>query len=291
MVKVDYNKLWQQSLASISHRYVKSKKHQRWFDTWFGDVKLEQYDPSAHILHLQVPSKYVYEYLETHGRKILHEAVKEQFPDAGQISYRILPPAIPYERISEILKQQQGGGWRINGHIHFDNARKRLEEGLQAELGDKPMRWVDGYSDIVKFLDDNDNRGLLIVGTPGLGKSLISQKVIPTLLYDGVHSIPCVSAMDLHRRLDELKRERIVVIDDLGKEPRKYYGDVDNSFLELCTHAEETGQILIITTNLATFPTTYPGFTSSIQERYGDAVMSRLQAITHVAILVGEDLR
>ena len=287
------NKLWQQCLQYIYDKNVKTETYKRWFNTWFGDISLERYDEQSHTIFVRVPSKYVYECLETYARKTFYEALLATFKGLRDIKYRI-PPSVPsFDEASVRMQPQSGGVELIANHIHIDNAHERFEEGLRNALKkkNKEMQWQKGYDKIVKFLDDNDNRGLLVVGTPGLGKSLICQKVIPTLLCDGKRPIPCVSAMKLKERLEELKEERIVVIDDLGKEPRKNYGDVDNSFLELCTNAEETGQILIITTNLSTFPTKYTCYPDSILNRYGEAVISRLQAITHVAIIEGEDMR
>lgn len=287
------NKLWQQCLQYIYDKNVKSEKYKRWFNTWFGDISLERYDEQSHTIFVRVPSKYVYECLETYARKIFYEALLATFDGLQNIKYRILPPVPSFDEIATRLQQQTGGVGDAANHIRVDDARKRFEDGLRFVLKkkNKEMQWLKGYDKIVKFVEDNDSRGLLVVGTPGLGKSLICQKVLPVLLYDGKHPIPCVSAMKIKDRLEELKKERIVVIDDLGKEPRKNYGDADNSFLELCTNAEETGQILIITTNLSTFPTKCAGYPDSILNRYGEAVISRLQAITHVAILEGEDMR
>ncbi len=287
------NKRWKLCLDYIYDKNVKTETRKRWFRTWFGDISLERYDEQSHTIIVRVPSKYVYECLETYARKTFYEALLATFEGVQRIQYRILPPAPSFEEMASRLQQQLGGvGWVAN-HIHVDGARKRFEEGLRSVLKKKgkEMQWLKGYDRIVRFLDDNDNRGLLVVGTPGLGKSLVCQKVIPAILYDGKHPISCVSAMKLKDRLEELKKERIVVIDDLGKEPRRYYGDVDNSFLELCANAEETGQILIITTNLSTFPIKRACYPDSILNRYGEAVISRLQAITHVAIVEGEDMR
>lgn len=287
----EHARLWKRCLQYIYDENVKTEAHKRWFNTWFGDISLERYDEQSHTVLVRVPSKYVYECLETYARKPFYEALRATFKGIEEIKYRILPPAPVFE---QVRAQQPNGAGRVNSHIHIDEAHKRFEECLQSALRtkNKEMQWREGYDRIVRFLDDNDNRGLLVVGTPGLGKSLICQKVIPALLHDGVHAIPCVSAMELSKRLEELKKERVVVIDDLGKEPRKrYYGEIDNSFLELCTNAEETGQILIITTNLSTFPTRHACYPDSILKRYGEAVISRLQAITHVAIIEGEDMR
>ena len=82
-----------------------------------------------------------------------------------------------------------------------------------------------------------------------------------------------------------------MIIDDLGKEPRRQYGNVDNSFFELCNNAERTGHLLIITTKLSTTPSDRALYPESIQERYGAEVLDRLKSITRMVRLEGESLR
>lgn len=285
----NYARLWQQCLQTIREKY--GEKYNHWYDVWFGGMQFERYDAETRQLVIQVPSKYVYEYMETHMVQPLREALSLTFKEPVTLSYRIMPPVPSFADMAAYLQRQSGGVGHNSRHIHIDNARQRVEEGLRHFLKDKPMQWIEGYDDVVRWLDDNDDRGLLVVGTPGLGKSLICQKVLPVLLSDGVRPIPCVSATELHKRLEELKQERIVIIDDLGKEPRKHYGEVDRSFLELCDNAERTGAILVITTNLSTTPVDDPAYPDSILNRYGEAVISRLKAIAHVAAFHGSDMR
>ena len=289
--KPNYAALWQQCLNYIRYRYAKGEKNDHWFNVWYGDVKFESYDADKHQLRISVPSKYVYEYLETYQLKTLSEALQATFHEQVVLTYRIAPQTPSFADMAAYLQRQSGGVGHGSNHIHIDNARERLEEGLRYYLKDKPMKWLDGYDKVVKFLDDNDNRGLLVVGAPGLGKSLICCKILPILLSNGIKEPKVVRATELNKRLEELKQERVVIIDDLGKEPRKHYGDIDQSFYELCDNAERTGAISIITTNLSTTPTDDPHYQDSIENRYGDAVISRLQAITHVAIIEGESLR
>lgn len=289
--KKNYPQLWQQCLATIRNQYPKGEKYDHWFSVWFGDVALDAYDPDKKQLRLRVPSRYVYEFLDSYMLKPLRAALQSTFGEQVALTYRIMPQAPSFADMAAYLQCQSGGGARRDNRIHLDNAKERLEDGLRYFLKDKPMEWVNGYEDVVKFLTDNDRRGLLIVGTPGLGKSLIACRILPVLLANGVKTPPVVRATDLRKRLEELKRERVVIIDDLGKEPRKHYGDTDQSFYELCDNSERTGAILIITTNLATTPTDDPRYSDDIETRYGEAVLSRLNAITHVAVFEGNGLR
>jgi DNA replication protein DnaC len=107
--------------------------------------------------------------------------------------------------------------------------------------------------------------------------------------------IPVVMAKEIRTRLDELKRARVVVIDDLGKEPRKHYGETDNSFLDLCEASVQGGPLLIISTCLSTSPVSNPLFSplfpDSIEHRYGAEVLDRLKAIVTTAVCYEASVR
>lgn len=283
----DYSKLWKDCLAMIREKYGDKFRH--WFDVWFGDVRFESYDPDTHVLLIQVPSKYVYEYLEMNGAKDIRWATHEVFKDSITFKYRILREPT-FAEVATYLQQQGYDSRKDPYHIRIDNARKRMEDGLHYFLKDQ-AQWLPGYDKIADWLADNKGRGLLCVGTTGRGKSLLCQQILPVILGNGGRPIASIAATDLKSRLDELLHEKIVIIDDLGKEPRKYFGNVDNSFFELCNNAERTGNLLIITTNLSTTPSDRAIYPESIQERYGAEVLDRLKSITRMVRLEGESLR
>lgn len=283
----DYNKLWEECLQMIREKY--GEKFSHWFDVWFGDVRFESYDADTHVLLIQVPSKYVYEYLEMNGAKDIRWATHEVFKDGITLKYRILREPT-FAEVATYLQQQGYDSRKDPYHIRIDNARKRMEDGLHYFLKDQ-AQWLPGYDKIADWLADNKGRGLLCVGTTGRGKSLLCQQILPVILGNGGRPIASIAATDLKSRLDELLHEKIVIIDDLGKEPRKYFGNVDNSFFELCNNAERTGNLLIITTNLSTTPSDRAIYPESIQERYGAEVLDRLKSITRMVRLEGESLR
>lgn len=283
----DYNKLWEECLRMIREKY--GDKFRNWYDVWYGDVRFESYDPDTHVLLIQVPSKYVYEYLEMNGAKDIRWATHEVFKDSITLKYRILREPT-FAEVATYLQQQGYDSRKDPYHIRIDNARKRMEDGLHYFLKDQ-AQWLPGYDKIADWLADNKGRGLLCVGTTGRGKSLLCQQILPVILGNGGRPIASIAATDLKSRLDELLHEKIVIIDDLGKEPRKYFGNVDNSFFELCNNAERTGNLLIITTNLSTTPSDRALYPDSIQERYGAEVLDRLKSITRMVRLEGESLR
>lgn len=295
---MEYKELWQKCLNMIRERYGEyEKEHEEYkgaYETWFSKVQFIDYTAEEHKLQLRLPSRYVYYFLETFGLKILQWAIISTFGKSTKLSYHI-QPEFSFAEIADNMRRR-GYNNRDFNHIKINNARQRMEEGLKYYVKNKPIEWFPGYDKIANWLMDNRGKGLLVVGTPGVGKSLICQKILPTILFGEFgREIKSVNATELHDRLAELKQESIVIIDDLGKEPTKHYGDKDQSFYELCNHAEQTGALLIITTNLATAPNqgeSLPlGYSDSIQHRYGIEVYSRLKAITRLARVEGKDMR
>jgi hypothetical protein len=86
------------------------------------------------------------------------------------------------------------------------------------------------------------------------------------------------------------------VVDDIGTEPavRNDFGERSSPFLNLCDAAEKRGNLLILTANLRTTRATDRKTGQpipSIEDRYGDLVLSRLRGITKVVMFQGQDMR
>ena len=189
----------------------------------------------------------------------------------------------------------------INEPLHFriDTCDPRWELWNAICLSVKGPKWIPAYNDVARWLADNDSRGLICVGTCGLGKSVICSQAIPYLF--GRHfeiDSKVVTAVEMNRRVDELLdycgRDRVIVVDDLGTESAETvtFGNRRKPFCELVDTAERTGTLLIITTNLRTtrdndVRRNYP----SIETRYGVPTLDRLRAITKVIKFSGKSMR
>lgn len=283
---------WKDCLRLIREN-IKSADADWVYDTWFAPVTVYGYDKTKNTLFLQVPSRYVYEYLEHYYIRLLSGAIRSVFGSGTKLNYRIVEPIVePKEKQSSGFLANQEPSKRLQ--LNIPDARRRMEEELRRVVGNS-YQWLPPYDKIASWLSGNEGRGLLFVGTPGIGKSIICTEVLPAIIGgENRDQIPVVSAQDMRSRIDELRRARCVVIDDLGKEPRKHFGDVDNTFFELCEASVKGGPLLVISTNLSTSPVPaadrhlYP---LSIQERYGAEVLDRLRAMTTTAIYSGPSLR
>lgn len=183
---------------------------------------------------------------------------------------------------------------RLN--IAVPNARERLMAGLHYFLGDK-AKWLDCYDELADWLTDNKGRGLLCIGTCGLGKTLLCQNILPVLIHQYTKVVPeACTANEMNSKVDRLQDERCVIVDDLGVEAPETntYGNRRFPFNELCDAAERHGSMLIITTNLRTThkidPQTHQAI-PSIEDRYGIRTLDRLRAITKVVVFSGESMR
>ena len=263
-------------------------------DTWLAPLEPESFDQERHVLILRVPSSYVCKALEHFFVRHLSEVLSQVFGKSVRLQYRLPPQEPQFADVAAYLQQHSAYDTRRDPYnIRIPDAAKRLRDGLHYFLKGREQ-WLPAYDKVADWLQDNKGRGLLCIGTPGLGKSLLCQRVLPVILGNGGRPIASVNAADLHDRLPELMKERIVIIDDLGKEDELYYGNIDRSFFELCNNAERTGQLLIITTNLSTtivsqqYRHLYP---LSIEERYGREVLDRLSVIIRTVLFYGESMR
>lgn len=299
----DYQQRWNQCLQLIRENISKDVKgaiksdDAAWvYQTWFAPVTFESFDPKTGQLILRVPDSHVVDYIEHYRMTIWSWALKRVFGPTVQLGYRVMSASSQPEGY---LK-----GALPNERLHFTipDARERLQQELRRAVG-PGFQWLSNptqlgdlaYDKIAAWLQDNKGRGLLFVGTTGVGKSVMCCDILPAIIGGREREkIPVVMAKDIRTRLDELKRARVVVIDDLGKEPRKHYGETDNSFLDLCEASIQGGPLLIIATNLSTTPVSPQNrqlFPLSIEERYGSEVLDRLAVVCTATIYSGKSLR
>lgn len=252
--------------------------------TWFEPIVCESYDSEARVLMLSVPSKYVVEFIEHYYVRLMQQVITRVYGEGVTLQYRLQAPQADVSAITH-----QPSPVAQTNHLTIANAKERMLKGLQHFLGDD-AKWLPEYDEIADWLSDNRGRGLLLIGTSGLGKSLICQKILPVLLGEVVD---VVNAREMGQVLDVLLQRRCVIIDNLGSEPVSEMVNYRKRrpFFELCDAAEQRGLLLIINTTLSTTRVRNPLYPQSIQERYGNEVLDRLRATTRVVELRGKSMR
>jgi len=179
--------------------------------------------------------------------------------------------------------------------LQVGEAKEMLAAGLRYYLGDS-AKWLPCYDEVAAWLADNKGRGLLCLGPCGLGKTLIVQNILPVIIHRHTQRIVSTySAQEMNDRIGDVINHKLLVIDDIGTEPAvKFdYGERSTPFLKLCDAAEKRGILLMMTANLRTTHGTdrQGNAIPSIEDRYGDLVLSRLRSIVKIVEFKGRDLR
>lgn len=179
--------------------------------------------------------------------------------------------------------------------LQVGEAKEMLAAGLRYYLGDS-AKWLPCYDEVAAWLSDNKWRGLLCLGPCGLGKTLIVQNILPVIIYRHCQRIVSTySAQEMNDRIDDIIKHKLLAIDDIGTEPavKIDYGERSTPFLKLCDAAEKRGILLMMTANLRTTNGTdrQGNVIPSIEDRYGDLVLSRLRSIVKIIEFKGKDMR
>ena len=84
-MNVNPKELWDQCLQLIKENVTEQQ-----YDTWFRPIVLQSYQPASKTLLVQVPSQFVYEYLEEHYVPLLRKTLIRVFGQGVQLSYRVM---------------------------------------------------------------------------------------------------------------------------------------------------------------------------------------------------------
>ena len=82
-MKVSPAQLWQQSL-----QLIKGNVSEQQFETWFKPIVFVSYSPATMTILVQVPSPFVYEYLEENFVDLIGKALKRYFGQNVRLTYR-----------------------------------------------------------------------------------------------------------------------------------------------------------------------------------------------------------
>lgn len=169
--------------------------------------------------------------------------------------------------------------------IHIDNAKLLLCNGLKYYCGEGAV-WQPEYEDVAEWLTDNKGRGLWLCGECGRGKTLIGAKILP-VLFNFYHypkkTITLYDAKDMNNMYNDIVKQHIIYIDDVGKESVAVnYGNRNLRFPDIVDEAEKKGKLLMFSTNLSQ---------EKMVEKYGERTVDRLRAITKKIVFRGKSLR
>ena len=102
--------LWDECL-----RLIQANVSEQQFKTWFAPIVFESYSENEHTLLVQVPSPYVYEYLEQYYVGLLSKVLARVFGTSVKLNYRIVTVKAQHNVTTTVesegpsaIQQQQG---------------------------------------------------------------------------------------------------------------------------------------------------------------------------------------
>lgn len=243
----------------------------------------------------------IYKAQHTHSQTVIDFS---DAPEQGETAARHDTPT-GEDYATSVWEQTDATGRLPHVSMQHD-ARALLWRGLRHYIGEQ-AKWIAPYEEVAKWCADNRGRGLLCVGSCGLGKTRICKDIIPALFrheHGTRFQMLAVNATEMNPRIDELlkfcKPNRMIIVDDLGTEATEAWVGYRkrNPFCELVNAAEQNGTLLIITTNLTVLTMRQQDGTPdplrsfpSIEQRYGIPTIDRLRATTKVVVFSGESMR
>ena len=116
--------LWDNSLLLI-----KDNVSEQQYNTWFKPIVFESYKPSTKTLLVQVPSPFVYEYLEQNFVDLLSQVLHRNFGDGIRLTYRVVTDQ--EHKISQDIEADPDDA---------DIARKTRQQAQQSAQPESPQQ-------------------------------------------------------------------------------------------------------------------------------------------------------
>lgn len=179
----------------------------------------------------------------------------------------------------------QAHGMQVPGikvHFSIDNAAEAFKIAFTEFV--PTYQHIKEYDEVIKWLSNNEGKGLFMYGTRGRGKTIIAKYVIPALLL-AYHSkvVNYYDIQDFKTKYDEIITKKIIALDDIGtEEVIVNYGNRVEPFSEIMDIVEKKSKMIIITSNITE---------KQLIERYGMRILDRLKATTTRVLFTGESFR
>ena len=154
------------------------------------------------------------------------------------------------------------------------------------------LSWQPEYDEIIKWLMDNQRKGLVLWGDQGRGKTTFAKYILPALfIYLGIKTKwvgdeielerPITDYNDVSTEVEVLKDGKVLFISHVG-EGRTGREQTPSPFDKLVLEAERRNILLIISTDCTI---------NELTEKYGALTIHRLQKLTHGIKFSGENLQ
>ena len=154
--------LWDNCLKLIQQNVT-----EQIFKTWFAPIVFESYSESDATLLVQVPSPYIYEYLEQYYVRLLNWALTNSFKTNVRLKYRIVTDSI-HKLTQDVEADQPSGIEAPQATQRGNKAPTQLDAALPQDLNPQ----LDPKKTFQTFIEGDSNKlprtvGLSIAEHPG----------------------------------------------------------------------------------------------------------------------------
>ena len=153
--------LWDECL-----RLILANVTEQQYKTWFAPIVFESYSETEHTLLVQVPSPYVYEYLEQHYVGLLGKVLARVFGANVRLSYRIVTVKALHNVTTDV--ESDGASVEIQQPQGSNKAPTTLDAATPQQLNPQ----LDAKKTFQNFIEGDSNKlprtvGLSIAEHPG----------------------------------------------------------------------------------------------------------------------------
>lgn len=145
---------------------------------------------------------------------------------------------------------------------------------------------LEEYNQVFDWLKDNQGKGLFLIGSNGVGKTVLTTGVIP-YLFQRWHQliISKYKAIEMTNiaTYEEIMKNHLIVIDDIGTESKcEEFNYKRKLFPDIIDSVEQEGKFFIGSTNFEV---------EELKERYGVRALDRLRGTTKLVVIKHESMR
>ena len=157
-----YQALWSDCLKLISQNVTEQQ-----YKTWFAPIVFESYSESSKTLLVQVPSQYVYEYLEQYYVSLLGKVLSRCFGGNVRLTYRVV-----VDKAHNISQDVEGDQPADIEQVKPAGRANRAPSTLDAAVPQSLNPQLDIHKTFQNFIEGNSNKlprtvGLSIAEHPG----------------------------------------------------------------------------------------------------------------------------
>lgn len=158
-----------------------------------------------------------------------------------------------------------------------------LLEAMQFVDQNPNIEFLTEYKEVADWLVNNKNKGLILSGECGTGKTTILKAI--SLIFHKFHNknIIVIKSTDL-KSLEEAEKKTHIIIDEIGAEFSKSnnYGNSRNAIMQVISNADDVNALCIFATNLTA---------KEIVEKYDNRTLDRIINLCKIVKIEGTSKR